>query len=185
MCFIYHHISYHTSSYIIICLHALAEKNLSSSWAMWNWSYFSARWNSMFLIFSRMDRRYLKRICLPLSTNATIQYPLFFFSFWSLKVPVDLSKAACSLIHLGYLHCTELHVFLLIHLCFFPHISSFFLLWSQAVLLWQEEKIYYCSLAVLEFWKITYNFCCDKMLHELCSHRPFLFHEDYWKKQTT
>lgn len=128
MCFIYHHISYHTSSYIIICLHALAEKNLSSSWAVWNWSYFSARWNSVFLIFSRMDRRYLKRICLPLSTNATIQYPLFFFSFWSLKVPVDLSKAACSLIHLGYLHCTELHVFLLIHLCFFPPYLKFLLI---------------------------------------------------------
>lgn len=105
-----------------------------------------------------------------------------FVSFWSLKQPSDLSKAACSLIRLGQLHCTQLHVFLLSSLCFFSHVWSFFLLWSQTVfLLWQEEKNYYCSLSVLEFWKITYNFCCaltDLFLF-------FFLNEDDWKKRTT
>lgn len=140
--------------YRIICLHALAEKNLSSSWAMWSWSYFSARWNSVFLIFSRMDRRYLKRICLPcqqMQQHSTHFFFLFaFLESESASWPLQGSQFSDSfgLASLHWVACFSLHL----PVFFSPYLKFLLIVISSSPSLARGENVllFFSSAGILK-----------------------------------
>lgn len=126
MCFLYHRISSQTSLYIIT-YHIISIWSYQSSCPSRKESQFKLRHVNLKLLLSGIlhfssshiwtEDTWREYVCLVNKCNYTVPT---FFPFWTLKVPTDLSKAACSLICVGQLHCAELHVFPLNLPVFFP-----------------------------------------------------------------